>query len=42
MAFLLGQPQLLFFEAEQEVPAMIKTNNTKSSFLFRTFILRFL
>lgn len=38
MPFLLGHPQLLFLEAEQDVPAMININNTKRIFLFKTFI----
>jgi hypothetical protein len=38
MPFLLGQPQLLFFEAVQDAPARINTNNAKIIFLFKTFI----
>jgi hypothetical protein len=38
MPFLLGHPQLLFFEAVQEVPASTNTNNTNIIFLFKTFI----
>jgi hypothetical protein len=37
MPFLLGQPQLLFLEAEQDVPATIKMNNNKMIFLFKYF-----
>lgn len=38
MPFLLGQPQLLFLEAEQDVPAITNNNNTKRTFLFKTFM----
>jgi hypothetical protein len=38
MPFLLGQPQLLFFEAEQAEPASNKITNAKKILWFRFFI----
>lgn len=38
MPFLLGHPQLLFFDAEQDVAAITSINNTKIAFLFKSFI----
>jgi len=38
MPFLLGQPQLDFFEMEQPEPAKANSNNTKIRFLFKFFM----
>jgi hypothetical protein len=37
MPFLLGHPQLLFFEAEQDEPIMIDKINNKNMYLFIFF-----